>query len=233
MESQKLEHSKRCLMVCAPTNKAITVLCSRFLDSITDDEMFPCNAVLIGDDDKLLDDDYHGRKFIGGAPSKLRSIFLYTFIDTIEADYLFMKKTSTRRNLNNTTLAKMKKIARSLMNRLNATTNDKQVLGAAARIDRITDKLSISTTQMQLLELATVLESILAAIGAWKRENVWQELLRNADVIFCTLASAGTSFLKKAVSDVDDLIVDEAAAATEPEMYIPFQYRPRRLLAVG
>jgi superfamily I DNA and/or RNA helicase len=86
---------------------------------------------------------------------------------------------------------------------------------------------------MQLLELATVLESILAAIGAWKRENVWQELLRNADVIFCTLASAGTSFLKKAVSDVDDLIVDEAAAATEPEMYIPFQYRPRRLLAVG
>jgi len=33
--------------------------------------------------------------------------------------------------------------------------------------------------------------------------------------------------------EIDDLVVDEAAAATEPEIYIPFQYLPRRLLCVG
>jgi superfamily I DNA and/or RNA helicase len=34
-------------------------------------------------------------------------------------------------------------------------------------------------------------------------------------------------------SRIDDLIVDEAAAATEPELCIPLHLRPKRLLAVG
>jgi superfamily I DNA and/or RNA helicase len=46
------------------------------------------------------------------------------------------------------------------------------------------------------------------------------------------LASAGGSVIKK-TTPIDDLIVDEAAAATEPELYIPFQLKPKRLLAVG
>lgn len=53
-----------------------------------------------------------------------------------------------------------------------------------------------------------------------------------ANVIFCTLASAGGAVLKK-TSHIDDLIVDEAAATTEPELCIPFHLRPKRLLAVG
>jgi superfamily I DNA and/or RNA helicase len=32
---------------------------------------------------------------------------------------------------------------------------------------------------------------------------------------------------------IDDLLVDEAAAATEPELCIPFHLQPTRLLAVG
>ena len=32
---------------------------------------------------------------------------------------------------------------------------------------------------------------------------------------------------------IDDLIIDEAAAATEPELYIPFHLQPNRLLVVG
>jgi senataxin len=46
------------------------------------------------------------------------------------------------------------------------------------------------------------------------------------------LASAGGAVLKK-TTPIDDLIVDEAAAATEPELYIPFHLLPKRLLAVG
>jgi superfamily I DNA and/or RNA helicase len=57
-------------------------------------------------------------------------------------------------------------------------------------------------------------------------------LLSSAHVIFSTLASAGNYFLKNA-PPIDDLIIDEAAAATEPELYIPFHLQPTRLLAVG
>jgi superfamily I DNA and/or RNA helicase len=46
------------------------------------------------------------------------------------------------------------------------------------------------------------------------------------------LASAGSSIIKR-TSRIDDLIVDEAAAATEPELYIPLHLQPKRLLAVG
>ena len=46
------------------------------------------------------------------------------------------------------------------------------------------------------------------------------------------MASAGSSIIKK-TGPIDDLIVDEAAAATEPELYIPFHLQPKRLLAVG
>lgn len=59
-----------------------------------------------------------------------------------------------------------------------------------------------------------------------------QKLLRTANVIFCTLASAGGSIVKK-TEPIHDLIVDEAAAATEPELYIPFYLQPKRLLVVG
>ena len=63
-------------------------------------------------------------------------------------------------------------------------------------------------------------------------ELIEKELLDCADVIFCTLSSAGSSTMNM-TGRVDDLIVDEAAAATEPELSIPFHLRPRRLFAVG
>jgi senataxin len=46
------------------------------------------------------------------------------------------------------------------------------------------------------------------------------------------LAGAGGADLRKTCC-VDDLIVDEAAAATEPLLCVPFHLRPKRLLAVG
>jgi superfamily I DNA and/or RNA helicase len=70
-------------------------------------------------------------------------------------------------------------------------------------------------------------------IRNWKKDVIWADLLGSAHIIFCTLASAGASIIKKSVAEVTDLVVDEAAASTEPEMYIPFHFRPQRLLAVG
>jgi superfamily I DNA and/or RNA helicase len=226
MESRHLHHSKRCLMVCAPTNKAVTVLCGRFMETFKGD-IFPCNAVLVGDDDKLLDDD-RGGKDGGGERSKLRSIFLYTFIDTIKEDYLFIRKELARRGLRSLKNARV--VANRLHLRLKRNISDKQVLDMS---ERILKQIGDESQQTPVTEAIGSVDLILAMIGEWKPDSIWHELVRGADVIFCTLSSSGASILKKFVRDIDDLIVDEAAAATEPEMYIPFQFLPRRLLAVG
>ena len=63
-------------------------------------------------------------------------------------------------------------------------------------------------------------------------ESPVPELLATARVIFCTLSTAGASILKQ-TRKVDDLLIDEAAAATESEICIPFHLRPNRMLAVG
>lgn len=57
-------------------------------------------------------------------------------------------------------------------------------------------------------------------------------LLATARIVFCTLSTAGTSLMKQ-TRRFDDLIVDEAAAATEPELLIPLYVDPHRLLVVG
>jgi hypothetical protein len=58
------------------------------------------------------------------------------------------------------------------------------------------------------------------------------ELLASAVIVFCTLSTAGSALMKKN-RKFDDWIVDEAAAATEPELLIPLHLNPFRLLVVG
>ena len=58
------------------------------------------------------------------------------------------------------------------------------------------------------------------------------ELLASAVIVFCTLNTAGSALMKRN-RKFDDWIVDEAAAATEPELLIPLHLNPLRLLVVG
>ncbi|KAK3261195.1 hypothetical protein CYMTET_29886, partial [Cymbomonas tetramitiformis] len=59
------------------------------------------------------------------------------------------------------------------------------------------------------------------------------EALSHAQVVFCTLASAGQSLLRH-MPRVDALVVDEAAQALEADVLIPLAATlPRRLLLVG
>jgi hypothetical protein len=227
-----MDHAKRQLLVCAPTNKAITVLCTRFLNSFIDSESDPCNAVLVGDDEKLINDDFHSEKRTGKSPSRLRSIFLYTFIDAIRDDYIYIQRTLLRNaTLSNGTLCKLRQIARRLYNKLFANVSDVNALSSAGKIVELI--AIISPRNPNSVELVDELNLILRLMDEWNRESVWREMLQRADVIFCTLASSGASFLRKSISQVEDLIVDEAAASTEPELYIPFSYMPARMLAVG
>lgn len=217
-------------MVCAPTNKAVTVLFKRFLDTFWDDESFPCNVVLLGDEDKLLENENWSRT--DDSYSKLRENFLYTFIDTIKEDYLYVRKVLDKGTFG--LFKKVHHIARRLENRLvQKVKGRKEVLATARKIVNLIGDLSSSRNKKYPTELINSIDFIVGIIDAWNREDIWHEVLQAADVIFCTLGSTGGSLLKKVIGEVDDLIVDEAAAATEPEIYIPFQYLPRRLLCVG
>ena len=231
IDSRKLEHKKRRLMVCAPTNKAVTVLCDRFLTTFSDDEAYPCNAVLLGDEDKLLENEMRARGNATLRNSKLRDSFLYTFVDAIKDDYLFVRKVLDKANFN--LLDRIQKIVRRLKNLLTQKVSDNNVVANAHGIAKLIQKFSKSRDMRYPTEIINKIDLIVSMISAWNREFIWQEVLNSADVIFCTLGSSGSSLLKKTISEIDDLIVDEAAAATEPEIYIPFQYLPRRLLCVG
>mmetsp|Transcript_475 Transcript_475/g.1221 ORF Transcript_475/g.1221 Transcript_475/m.1221 type:complete len:1117 (+) Transcript_475:151-3501(+) len=227
--SRKLEHNKRCLMVCAPTNKAVTVLCSRFLNTFLDDEC-PCNVVLIGDEDKLLENEIRNRENASENP-RLRESFLYTFIDTIEHDYLYIRGILDKGNFR--LFKRIFKISHHLEKLLKQKIKDSEVVVEAVGVVKLIEKFSKQRDKRYPTEIINKLDLIIGMIRAWNRDEICQEILQEADVIFCTLGSSGSSILRKVIGEVDDLIVDEAAAATEPEIYIPFQYLPRRLLCVG
>jgi hypothetical protein len=225
------EDKSRCLLVCAPTNKAVSVLCTRFLDAIKGDQ-FPCNVVLVGDDDKLLDDDY-SRKGSGGESSKLRSIFLYTWINTVLDDYSRIRnylKSRDRRD-GRGMISLSHRLERRLQHSLSGLSKD--MLKAMSKVSKWLELDTSTHGKGSPTETLAIVNGIMKTIQEWRKDLIWQDLLGSAHVIFCTLASAGASILKKSVVGVSDLIVDEAAASTEPEMYIPFHYKPLRLLVMG
>lgn len=218
----------------APTNKAVSVVCNRFINTFIDEELFPCNVVLVGDEEKLFDDSYPRGRINDGPYRKLRSIFLYTFIDTLIDDYIYISKAlSGRTAISIATKSKLKKIAVQLCNRISQNISDASVRTLSRKILRLVDDLCVVHNINVPTELEDALTLILKTMDHWDRESIWREVLQNADVIFGTLSSTGAAFLRKSIGQVEDLIVDEAAAATEPEIYVPFVYSPKRLLAVG
>lgn len=220
-------------MVCAPSNKAVSVLCTRFLDSLRSFEELPCNIVLVGDDDKLLDDE-QSRIKDGQHRSRLRSIFLYTWIRTVLDHLLILQKFVKRPKFDKREIKRIKKQAISLSNRLRQSLSRfPEDIGTA--LDRLIHLLEIGITKggVSQREALDIIDALQKEIEGWKSDLIWQDLLGSAHIIFCTLASAGAGILKKSVGQIDDLIVDEAAASSEPELYIPFHFRPERLLAVG
>lgn len=235
------KNMSRSLMVCAPTNKAVSVLCTRFLESIRNNkDQVPCNVVLLGDVDKLMDDDSGRSQRMGGESSHFRSIFLYTWIQTVLDDYGALKHYLSHIRWPKPGYCTLQQqqwalqLAEGIEGRLRRSLSlDRDIkehldeLSAWLKNDVKSDKTA--STGLPLSHLNHIINSI----RDWKSDHIWQELLGSAHIVFCTLASAGASILRKAIAEVNDLIVDEAAAATEPEMYIPFQFRPERLLAVG
>jgi senataxin len=71
------------------------------------------------------------------------------------------------------------------------------------------------------------------AIGGLKGDAIEFDLIKSADVVFCTLCSSASRVMRLTGESIEALIVDEAAASTEPDLYIPYHLRPSKLLVVG
>jgi len=243
-------------MVTAPTNKAVTVLAERFLDvihSAGDDLSCKCNAVLIGVEDKLISQssqkeaNYLSTETI----SPLRSIFVYSWADSLkyECQSLLARLKSlgeANRATNNkdtsidTSISlaeKIKiKISTSIPSQRSVCARAKtllQQLRAAAAV--VIWERSINDSQCEVyashLEKAFCqAKDLIEALD--DMDSPVQELLATAQVIFCTLSTSGAAIFKQ-TRGIDDLLIDEAAAATEPEICIPFHLLPQRMLAVG
>jgi hypothetical protein len=245
------------IMVSAPTNKAVTVLAERFLDIINsadNDLLCRCNAVLIGVEDKLISQSTENEAncvATDAISSSLQSIFVYSWAEYLENECrqfllrltnLFkeqrgLDKIDTSLDTLITRAEKIKtKLSMSIPSQRSVCAHAKSLVQhlRAAAAEAMWES-SINDFQCGVYD-SYVEKAIFQAkdlIDAINRmDSPVQEVLATARVIFCTLSTSGSSIFKQ-MRGIDDLIIDEAAAATEPEICIPFHLRPQRMLAVG
>jgi hypothetical protein len=241
MESQSSnigeQRRRRRLMVCAPTNKAVSVLALRFLNTLQANQNCPFNAILVGDADKLLAEDSRNntnKSLTTSSSRQLDSIFLYNWLANIIGGYRRIRAFFAPGYRGHDTVPNLARLAENMQHRI---TNSLPMLAQdfVNAMDYVTKRLqSLLRTGdgSAARDIVQKTDKLLQMLQEMPPDVVWTQLLLSADVIFTTLASAGGGVFKN-TSRIDDLIVDEAAAATEPELYIPFFLRPARLLAVG
>ena len=221
LQSQELG-IKRKLLVCGPTNKSVVVLARKVLQCIRNEDSV--NAVLIGDKGELLADNQ----------AELENSFVYTYT----ADMIKKFKICGDQLLIDDDYVAYEKTTSTLL----------------SRMMRVLYKYSLFGVECKLLEVSNAFESyrkaegdgkvaakkalkaaLFAVTGTLKQldeKQVVEELLASADLIFCTLSSAGSKPVER-MGSVSALIVDEASACTEAELLIPLAAQPQRLLLVG
>lgn len=212
--------------MCAPTNKAISLLALRFLDTIAEARI---NIVLVGDDKKLLEES-------GGRNSPLNPFFVYRWSYVIGEEYTKIRNyCSAKKEPKEPKLTAERMWKRSIIlrDRLFSCLLDlpKEFKCQVGQLCNTLEKCAEGTAfRNQGVELV---KSILHFLSDLPQDHVRTQILNSAHVIFSTLCSAGGSAMLKMTTPVDSLIVDEAAAATEPEMCIAFSHGPSKLLVVG
>jgi hypothetical protein len=232
---------ERRMLVSAPTNKAISVVCSRFLQLLEqqqpDDDHY-CNVVLIGVEDKLVasEEDRNTTSTstndafsLSTLEASVRRCFVYTWVKSLVQDLKSLnRRLGTIRNneVDDTTRMQTRQLKCKLISSIpSLATQSGAKNSAIACVVALEQNKDIVVARQALGQWIT-------DMGGIDPSAATSELLATAHVIFCTLSTAGVSAMKQ-TRRIDDLLVDEAAAATEPELCIPFHLKPTRLLAVG
>lgn len=207
------------------TNKAIAVLAVRFWAASKEAGV---RIALVGDDSKLLDDS-------GGKKSPMDPFYIYNWLHVIETGYDQILGFCTGRKVKNdarVTGEQMWKQSVMLRDRLTRSLVDLPRC-FVEKLEGLCEALGKSQpSYSNAAGLATTICKDLSNNNKFPKDQVRLQVLNSAHVIFSTLCSSASKVLAMTPA-VDALIVDEAAAATEPDLYIPFQHRPSKLLIVG
>jgi superfamily I DNA and/or RNA helicase len=209
------------LLICAPTNnKAVYVLIERFVEVMASDRNV--NIAIVGDSENLL----------GTKPkeSPYYQYFAYTWKsmlqEELESIQYLLNPTYRESTCLLSTRERVKALLRLFRKRLpNAP---KSFLDDVKALYIGLGNYDASTKETYKLSLK-VSRSFRKLLP---EDAVRYDFMKTADIIFCTLCSSGSSIMR-GVGVVPTLIVDEAAAATEPNLYIPFHVKPNRMLIVG
>ena len=215
------------ILVCAPTNKAISHIAKRFLASIRADNVQCLNIIALGNEDKLG---------VGSDslpfPLNMRSVHLYSWVRAILDEYSSLKfESKPGHPFDQSEVQDKIRRVDLLRKRLRAS------LGALPSelekaIDSVYDALEKNQTNPDTLSFDGKIEAVTRIIMGLDQSLIRNSLVNSASVIFSTLSAARSSAAMSA-EHIDCLIVDEAAAATEPALYIPFHLKPKRMLLVG
>ncbi len=238
---------KKRVLVCAPSNKAIQEIATRFIEKYPD-----VPAAFSGVEDKLPES------------STLNKIFIHTMGQQWLDDLTRLKNNlwelipkENSKKYRNQLKNKILNGCNSLENHFSATIKQYQLdslddyekyirLIQQARekmIKFISNKrITISMSKNQLIFknhlseytqlLNNLSEIVLQHINDDSDNGLEVQLVNGANVVFATLSVAGRKTFKLSES-FQYLIVDEASQAVEAELIIPFLTKPRRCLFIG
>jgi len=213
----KSEGKKRKLLVCGPTNKAVIVLVRKVLSCIKSDDT--ANVVLIGDKSELLTDN----------ATELESSFAFSFLSSLRKDWRKLEERYWKKKKGQVYIRE----SNGLLSKMKRQISEGPLIEIESSLSSIEDifkKGKIEDKNVSILE--SHFSEIKNSMKMFDEQQVVMNLLNSADVIFCTLSTAGSRPLRR-MQQIDDLIIDEASAATEPELFIPLRAQPNRLLLVG
>jgi hypothetical protein len=193
----------RRLMVCAPTNKAVSLLASRFLAAMNQDR---CNfkPIMVGDADKLLDEEQsynnnnnksqqqHQCSSADNDSIQLRSIFVFSWMQTIIDDYRKIRNHfTTQRNMRGhhqqqATKQDLYKQAVRLEKRL---TNHlpglpEEIQKGAAKVCDCLKTISSNSSGgggADIVSTVSKLVQSLEGVQADKPDTIWRQLLASAE----------------------------------------------------
>jgi len=214
LESKRNE--KRKLLVCGPTNKSVVVLLRKVLSCVKDDES--TSIVLVGDRKELLADNRQ----------ELEPVFVYTYISVLRRALKALRK----KLLDSWDFGEFSSEKEKLIERMRIQLSSTCSRSLEWALDGVQQSTSISDHDDRKGAVEKSFEKVFDALVSFDQQEVEKDLLGSADVVFCTLSTAGSMMLRR-MGSVDDLIVDEASAATEPDILIPLNTNPKRLLLVG
>lgn len=200
-------HSSKRILVAAPTNKAISVLASRFLKALNGYDHL--NVVMIGVEDKLVTDESGGSGIDTIKNNELKSIFVYTWMEDVANRYIILSQ-KMQRVLNLHNILDLAKEARLLKDKLKQSIPFKAkelgllhfaecILIELESFPQIEKAVDSSFNNCYDLSQAHKLSVEIIEILSYSinDSNIIEELLATANVIFCTLSSSGVAMMKR------------------------------------